>query len=202
MTEKPKKPPAKLTDKQREALDRGRKTFKQGEARTKVFGSEGGKKSGEVRQEKAQARTFAQHLAEELELLNKDGEPLKREIARKFIQQVKNASPKTAAKLFEVLRDTLGEAPIPKVDLNATGNINIGNWRDKLPTVATDAAATPATDQSEEGSGTEASGTTAEANGEEENAPEDLQEETPQDIPGNVETAAETDETTTDGGNH
>ena len=48
---------------------------------------------------------------------------------------MERAKPKEAAKLFEVLRDTLGEAPTQKIDINANVK-TIGNWRE-LPKSAT-----------------------------------------------------------------
>lgn len=121
----------KCTEKQLAALRAGKKDFISGDKRTKDIQAQGTKAAAEKRTQDREKRTFAQHLAEELEILNKDGEPIKREIARKFIQTVKNSSPKTAAKLFEVLRDTLGEAPTQKIDINANVK-TIGNWREVL----------------------------------------------------------------------
>lgn len=141
----------RCTEKQLAALHAGKKDFISGDERTKAIQAQGTKAAAEKRTQDAERRTFAQHLAEELEILNKDGEPVKREIARKFIQTVKNATPKTAAKLFEVLRDTLGEAPTQKIDINANVK-SIGNWRD-IP--GGEAVETAATVESETNSGEE-----------------------------------------------
>ena len=132
MSDKPKKPPVKLTDKQREALDKGRKSFKSGDAWTKEQQAKGVAASIETRQEAAQARTFAAILAEELNVINKTtGEPRKNGVAKKLVEAMEKAKPKEAAKLFEVLRDTLGEAPTQKIDINANVK-TIGNWREVL----------------------------------------------------------------------
>lgn len=120
----------KPTEKQLSALRENQKRFKQGEARTKDFGSIGGKKSGEIRKEASQARTFAAILAEELNIINeRTGQPRKNGVAKKLVEAMEKAKPKEAAKLFEVLRDTLGEAPAQKIDINANVK-TIGNWRD------------------------------------------------------------------------
>lgn len=143
----------KPTEKQLEALRANQKQFKQGEARTKEFGSVGGKKSGEIRKEAAQARTFAEILAEELNITNeRTGQPRKNGVAKKLVEAMEKAKPKEAAKLFEVLRDTLGEAPTQKIDINANVK-TIGNWRD-LPKSTTDSESV-GKDESEEGGGKE-----------------------------------------------
>lgn len=132
MSDKPKKPPVKLTDKQREALDKGRKSFKSGDAWSKEQHAKGVAAAVQKRQEEAQARTFAAILAEELNIINEQtGQPRKHGVAKKLVEAMEKAKPKEAAKLFEVLRDTLGEAPTQKIDINANVK-NIGNWRDAL----------------------------------------------------------------------
>lgn len=128
----PKKPPAKLTDKQREALDKGRKSFKSGDEWSKEQHAKGVAASVQKRQTEAQARTFAAILAEELNVINEQtGKPRKNGVAKKLVEAMEKAKPKEAAKLFEVLRDTLGEAPTQKIDLNANVK-TIGNWREAL----------------------------------------------------------------------
>lgn len=121
----------KCTEKQLAALFENQKRFKQGEARTVEAGKKGGNESGHVRQQQAQAKTFAQILAEELNVLTKDGTPRKNGVAKKLVEAIEKAKPKEAAKLFEVLRDTLGEMPTQKIDINANVK-TIGNWREVL----------------------------------------------------------------------
>lgn len=142
MNDKTKKPPAKLTDKQREALDKGRRSFKSGDAWSKEQHAKGVKAAVQKRQTEAQARTFAAILAEELNVINQQtGQPRKNGVAKKLVEAMEKAKPKEAAKLFEVLRDTLGEAPTQKIDINAKV-VTIGNWRDAL-TEETDETETP-----------------------------------------------------------
>ena len=120
-----------MTDKQREALDKGRKSFKSGDEWSKIQHAKGVNAAVKKRQEASQARTFAQILAEELNVLTKDGTPRKNGVAKKLVEAIENAKPKEAAKLFEVLRDTLGEVPAQKIDINANVK-TIGNWREVL----------------------------------------------------------------------
>lgn len=159
MTEKPKKPPVKLTDKQREALDKGRKSFKSGDKWSEEQHAKGVAASVQKRQDEAQKRTFAALLAEALAITTQDGKTRKHGIAEGLTKALekelakKNPNGKTVNALYTAIRDTIGEAPTQKIDLNATGNITIGNWRDKLPTsaAAEDAAATPAEGENERG---------------------------------------------------
>ncbi len=173
----------KCTEKQLAALRAGKKDLISGDERTKTIQAQGTKAAAEQRTQEAQKRTFAQHLAEALSLTTKDGKTRKHGIAEGLTKALenelakKNPNGKTVNALYTAIRDTIGEMPTQKVDVNATANVTIGNWRDKLPT---DAAAPPATEQGENLNDTD---------------------EEPQDIPGNVETVAGANETTTDGGN-
>lgn len=128
-----------MTDKQRAALDKGRRSFKSGDEWSKIQHAKGVDAAVKKRQEASQAKTFAQILAEELNVLTKDGTPRKNGVAKKLVEAIEKAKPKEAAKLFEVLRDTLGEAPSQKIDINANVK-TIGNWRD-IPTNTTTEAA-------------------------------------------------------------
>ena len=120
-----------MTEKQREALDKGRRSFKSGDEWSKIQHAKGVDAAVKKRQEASQAKTFAQILAEELNVLTKDGTPRKNGVAKKLVEAIEHAKPKEAAKLFEVLRDTLGEMPTHKIDINANVK-TIGNWREVL----------------------------------------------------------------------
>lgn len=121
----------KCTEKQLAALQAGKKDFCSGEERTREIAKKGTQASIQARQTQAQAKTFAQILAEELNVLTKDGTPRKNGVAKKLVEAIEKAKPKEAAKLFEVLRDTLGEMPTQKIDINANVK-TIGNWREVL----------------------------------------------------------------------
>ena len=142
----------KCTEKQLAALRAGKKDLISGDERTKAIQAQGTKAAAEQRTQEAQKRTFAQHLAEALSITTADGKTRKHGIAEGLTKALekelakKNPNGKTVNALYTAIRDTIGEMPTQKVDINANVT-NIGNWRDKLPTSATsstDAAATPA----------------------------------------------------------
>ena len=143
----------KCTEKQLAALQAGKKDFISGDERTKAIQAQGTKAAAEARTQEAQKRTFAQHLSEALAITTADGKTRKHGIAEGLTKALenelrkKNPNGKTVNALYTAIRDTIGEMPAQKVDLNAKGNITIGNWREKLPTAtdtntAEDAAAT------------------------------------------------------------
>ena len=127
-----------MTEKQRAALDEGRKTFQKGEQRTIALSKKGNENSVTARQERAQRRTFAQDLAEALDIVTSKGETRKQQIARGLVDALllelekKRPDGKKVVALFVTIRDTIGEMPSQKVDVNASGNITVGNWRDVL----------------------------------------------------------------------
>lgn len=141
----------KCTEKQLAALQAGKKDFISGDERTKIIQAQGTKAAAIKRTEDAEKRTFAEHLAEALSITTADGKTRKHGIAEGLTKALenelrkKNPNGKTVNALYTAIRDTIGEMPAQKVDLNAKGNITIGNWREKLPTAtdtAEDAAAT------------------------------------------------------------
>lgn len=138
MSDKPKKPPVKLTDKQREALDKGRKSFKSGDKWSEEQHAKGVVASVQKRQEEAEKRTFAALLAEALAITNAEGKTRKHGIAEGLTKALehelakKNPNAKAVNALYTAIRDTIGEMPSQKIDLNANVK-TIGNWRE-LPT--------------------------------------------------------------------
>ena len=142
MSDKPKKPPVKLTDKQREALDKGRKSFKSGDKWSEEQHAKGVVASVQKRQEEAEKRTFAALLAEALAITNAEGKTRKHGIAEGLTKALekelakKNPNGKTVNALYTAIRDTIGEMPSQKIDLNANVK-TIGNWRD-LPNGSSD----------------------------------------------------------------
>ncbi|MBQ5927115.1 MAG: hypothetical protein IIX01_04255, partial [Clostridia bacterium] len=125
----------KCTEKQLAALRAGKKDFISGDERTREIQSQGTKAAVEKRTLQAQKRTFAQHLAEILSLETKEGKTRKNGIAEGLVSALekelasKKPNGKTINALFVAVRDTLGEAPSQKIDLNANVK-TIGNWRD------------------------------------------------------------------------
>lgn len=114
----------KPTEKQLAALKAHQKPFKQGEARTSEAGAKGGKKQVKNGQEEYEKKTFAQHLAEELEILNADGKPRKKNIAKGLVDMLedelskKKPNAKAVNAIFQAIRDTIGEKPTDKVALD------------------------------------------------------------------------------------
>lgn len=194
----------KCTEKQLAALRAGKKDLISGDERTKAIQAQGTKAAAELRTQEAQKRTFAQHLAEALSITTADGKTRKHGIAEGLTKALekelakKNPNGKTVNALYTAIRDTIGEMPTQKVDVNATATVTIGNWRDKLPTSAVDAAATPATEQGENVTEPDKMQDGQDWQPEEQ---EQNNAEEPQEIPGNVESTAGKDETATDRGN-
>lgn len=190
----------KCTEKQLAALYAGKKDFISGDERTKIIQAQGTKAAAEQRTQEAQKRTFAQHLADTLSITTKEGKTRKHGIAEGLTRALenelskKNPNGKTVNALYTAIRDTIGEMPVQKVDINANVT-NIGNWRDKLPTSA---AAPPA--EADGKSDNTSNGEDYGATDEKENTPDEQQEE-PQTVSDKPENAAGTDETTTDSGN-
>lgn len=143
MSDKPKKAPVKLTDKQRAALDKGRKQLTKGDERTRIIQAQGVEAATIARQEQAQKRTFAALLAEALAITTAEGKTRKHGIAEGLTKALekelakKNPNGKTVNALYTAIRDTIGEMPTQKIDLNANVK-TVGNWRDALPAVPTE----------------------------------------------------------------
>ena len=194
----------KCTEKQLAALRAGKKDLISGDERTKAIQAQGTKAAAELRTQEAQKRTFAQHLAEALSITTADGKTRKHGIAEGLTKALekelakKNPNGKTVNALYTAIRDTIGEMPTQKVDINAAATVTIGNWRDKLPTAAADAVEPSATEPGENVAEPD------EMQDGQDWQPEEQERKTaeePQGIPGNVENTAGTDETATDGGN-
>ena len=107
----------KPTEKQLAALKAHQKPFEQGATRT----SEAGKKSAEKRKVEYQKATFAQLLAEELDIVREDGKTRRYKIAEGLAKMLEtevnkpNPNGKTINALFQAIRDTIGEKPQEKV---------------------------------------------------------------------------------------
>ena len=132
----------KCTEKQLAALQAGKKDFVSGDERTITIQSQGTKAAAKKRTEEAEKRTFAQHLAEALEIVTAEGKTRKHGIAEGLTKALenelskKNPNGKTVNALYTAIRDTIGEMPTQKLDINANVK-TIGNWRD-CPQVPTD----------------------------------------------------------------
>ena len=148
----------KPTEKQLEALNKGRKVLSKGDQRTKEISQLGAKTSVEKRQELGERQTFAQLLAEELSITTKDGKTRKNSIAKGLVEmldkELAKSKPngKTVNAIFAAIRDTIGEMPTQKIKLDANVK-TIGNWRD-LPKSTTESESV-GKDGSEEGGGKE-----------------------------------------------
>ena len=114
----------KANEKQLAALRANQKPLRKGEQRTKEISAKGAEKSAEIRQVEGERKTFAQHLAEELEILNADGKPRKKKIAKGLVDMLeaelskKKPNAKAVNAIFQAIRDTIGEKPQEKVSLD------------------------------------------------------------------------------------
>lgn len=111
----------KPTEKQLAALRENQKRFKQGEARTVEAGSKGGKTQVENGRKEYDRRTFAELIAEKLDLVQPDGKTKRDAIAEGLVNMLKKElakekpNGKTINALFQAIRDTIGEKPQEKV---------------------------------------------------------------------------------------
>ena len=114
----------KPTEKQLAALRENQKRFQQGTARTKEAGSKGGKATAENGKKEYQKATFAQLLAEELDIVRPDGKTRRYKIAEGLATMLEkelakpNPNGKVVNQIFQAIRDTVGEKPTDKVSLD------------------------------------------------------------------------------------
>ena len=80
--------------------------------------SNGGKKSGEVRLAR---KTFKEEFTALLEGVNNKGESNNKAITMALMQRALRGD----TKAFEIIRDTIGEKPTDKVDINADKDISV-----------------------------------------------------------------------------
>jgi len=80
--------------------------------------SKAGKKSGEVR---AARKTFKEELLKQLEMQSKTGTSNNEAITQAILQRALRGD----TKAFEIIRDTIGEKPTDKVDINTDTGINV-----------------------------------------------------------------------------
>lgn len=110
----------KANEKQLAALKANQKPFEQGATRT----SEAGKKSAEKRKVEYQRATFAQLLAEELDIVRPDGKTRRYKIAEGLATMLEkelakpNPNGKVVNQIFQAIRDTVGEKPTDKVSVD------------------------------------------------------------------------------------
>jgi hypothetical protein len=111
----------KPTEKQLAALKAHQQPFKQGEARTSEAGAKGGKATVENGHKEYDRRTFAELIAEKLDLVQPDGRTKRDAIADGLVNMLRNElakehpNGKTLTALFQAIRDTIGEKPQEKV---------------------------------------------------------------------------------------
>ena len=114
----------KPTEKQLAALAAGRKKFKRGEARTSEAALKGIESRIEKQQNEYEKKTFAQLLADELDIVRSDGKTRKYKIAEGLVDMLEGElskekpNGKTINSLFAAIRDTIGEKPQEKVSLD------------------------------------------------------------------------------------
>ena len=111
----------KANEKQLAALRANQKRFKQGEARTSELALKGVESRVEKQQVEYEKKTFAQLLAEELDIKRSDGKTRRYKIAEGLVDMLENElkkkkpNGKTINSLFTAIRDTVGEKPTDKV---------------------------------------------------------------------------------------
>lgn len=114
----------KPTEKQLAALEEGRRKFQSGEQWTKEAQSKGGKTTAENGKKEYQKATFAQLLAEELDIVRPDGKTRRYKIAEGLATMLEkelakpNPNGKVVNQIFQAIRDTVGEKPTDKVSLD------------------------------------------------------------------------------------
>ena len=114
----------KPTEKQLAALRAGKRDFVSGEQRTKEIQAQGTKASTEKRKVEYQKATFAQLLAEELDIVRPDGKTRRYKIAEGLATMLEkelskpNPNGKTVNQIFQAIRDTVGEKPTEKVSVD------------------------------------------------------------------------------------
>lgn len=113
----------KPTEKQLAALEEGRRKFQSGEQWTKEAQSKGGKATAENGKKEYQKATFAQLLAEELDIVRPDGKTRRYKIAEGLATMLEkelskpNPNGKVVNQIFQAIRDTVGEKPTDKVSV-------------------------------------------------------------------------------------
>ena len=115
--------------KNKEAVNSAQKPVHKGTENLKPFserskdearecGKKGGKKSGETRLAR---KTFKEEFTALLEGVNNKGESNNKAITMAVMQRALRGD----TKAFEIIRDTIGEKPTDKVDINADKDISV-----------------------------------------------------------------------------
>jgi hypothetical protein len=113
----------KPTEKQLAALKAGKRDFVSGDERTKAIQAQGVRARVEKQEKQYQKATFAQLLAEELDIVREDGKTRRYKIAEGLAKMLEtevnkpNPNGKTINALFQAIRDTIGEKPQEKVSV-------------------------------------------------------------------------------------
>lgn len=111
----------KPTEKQLAALNAGRRKLNSGDEWSKSVQAQGVKARVENDKKEYDRRTFAELIAEKLDLVQPDGKTKRDAIADGLVNMLKkelakdNPNGKTLTALFQAIRDTIGEKPQEKV---------------------------------------------------------------------------------------
>jgi hypothetical protein len=114
----------KPTEKQLAALRAGKKDLVSGDERTKAIQAKGVKARIEKQEKEYQRATFAQLLAEELDIVRPDGKTRRYKIAEGLAAMLEkelakpNPNGKVVNQIFQAIRDTVGEKPTDKVSVD------------------------------------------------------------------------------------
>lgn len=114
----------KPTEKQLAALRANQKRFTQGAARTKELSAKGNKAKAEKEERQYDRKTFSQCIGEQLDLVREDGTTRRSTIAKRLVELLDtelakpNPNGKVVNQIFQAIRDTVGEKPTDKVQVD------------------------------------------------------------------------------------
>ena len=114
----------KPTEKQLAALEAGRRSFKCGEQWTKEAQIKGGKTQVANGNKEYDRKTFAECIGEQLDLVREDGTTRRSTIAKRLVELLDaelakpNPNGKVVNQIFQAIRDTVGEKPTDKVQVD------------------------------------------------------------------------------------
>ena len=114
----------KPTEKQLAALQENQKRFAQGDPRTKELSEKGNKAKTEKQEKEYDRKTFAQCIGEQLDLVREDGTTRRSTIAKNLVKMLDaelakpNPNGKVVNQIFQAIRDTVGEKPTDKVQVD------------------------------------------------------------------------------------
>lgn len=114
----------KPTEKQLAALREHQVRLAKGDPRTKEISAKGNKAKTEKQEKQYDRKTFAQCIGEQLDLVREDGTTRRSTIAKRLVELLNaelakpNPNGKVVNQIFQAIRDTVGEKPTDKVQVD------------------------------------------------------------------------------------